>query len=151
MLQPRPITTLFPLPGLVAGLVLAVLRPATRALGRSARPRRCSGPAGRPVASPPRPIGCASRSAVQAAFTGAGMRQILPPIYAAMSTRAAVIALLAGVATASGIDETLRGMPHNVTTEMDLTLWRLAAAARGPPGTAAAPPAGRARRPVPRR
>ncbi len=37
--------------------------------------------------------------------------------------------LLAGVATESEVDETLRGMPHNVTTEMDLALWRLAAGA----------------------
>ena len=67
---------------------------------------------------------------MQGAFTGPGMLQMLSPIYAAMFTRAAAVALLAGVATESEVDETLRGMPHNVTTEMDLALWRLASAAR---------------------
>ncbi len=33
------------------------------------------------------------------------------------------------MATESEVDETLRGMPHNVTTEMDLALWELAAGA----------------------
>ena len=33
------------------------------------------------------------------------------------------------MATESEVDETLRGMPHNVTTEMDLALWQLAAGA----------------------
>jgi pyruvate,water dikinase len=45
-----------------------------------------------------------------------------------MLARVAAIALLRDVATESEVDETLRGMPHNVTTEMDLGLWRLAAA-----------------------
>ena len=44
--------------------------------------------------------------------------------------RQAAVALLAGVATESEVDETLRGVPHNVTTEMDLALWRLAVDAR---------------------
>jgi len=29
----------------------------------------------------------------------------------------------------NSIDETLRGTPHNVTTEMDLALWRLTSTA----------------------
>jgi len=117
-------------PGLVAGLVVAVLRPATareRAFRAATQVQRNSRP----------PDGLNTTTdrlrfaiAVQAAFTGAGMRQMLPPIYAAMFTRATAVALLAGVAAESEIDETLRGMPHNVTTEMDLALWRLTAAAR---------------------
>jgi rifampicin phosphotransferase len=61
-------------------------------------------------------------------MTGSLM-EMLPPIWAAMFTRLAAVALLAGVATESEVDETLRGMPYNVTTEMDLALWRLASAA----------------------
>ena len=57
------------------------------------------------------------------------MTAMLPPLYAHMFTRAAAVGLLTGVATESEVDETLRGMPYNVTTEMDLALWRLAAAA----------------------
>ena len=69
---------------------------------------------------------------------GPGVLQMLSPIYAAMFTRAAAIALLAGVATSSEIDETLRGMPHNVTTEMNLALWRLGVGRPGAPRPAAA-------------
>ena len=117
-------------PGLVAGLAGAILRPATarvRAFRAAAQVQRNS--------RPPDDLDTAAERlrfaiAVQAAFTEAGMAQMLPPIYAAMFTRAAAVALLTGVAAESEIDETLRGMPHNVTTEMDLALWRLAAAAR---------------------
>jgi rifampicin phosphotransferase len=67
--------------------------------------------------------------ALQGPFLKAGMTAMLPPLYAYMFARAAAVGLLAGVATESEVDETLRGMPHNVTTEMDLALWRLASTA----------------------
>jgi rifampicin phosphotransferase len=67
--------------------------------------------------------------AVQDPFLRLSMREMLPPLYAMMFTRLAATTLLAGVATESEVDETLRGMPHNVTTEMDLALWRLASTA----------------------
>ena len=41
--------------------------------------------------------------------------------------RQAAVAPARRVAVESEVDETLRGMPYNVTTEMDLALWRLAA------------------------
>lgn len=66
---------------------------------------------------------------LQGPFILGAMTAMLPPLYASMLARAAAVGLLAGVATESEVDETLRGMPHNVTTEMDLALWRLAAAA----------------------
>jgi pyruvate,water dikinase len=58
-----------------------------------------------------------------------GMTAMLPPLYAAMLARVAAVGLLTGVAAESEVDETLRGAPDNVTTEMDLALWRLASAA----------------------
>jgi pyruvate,water dikinase len=66
---------------------------------------------------------------LQGSFMSAGMAAMVPPLYVAMLARLAVIGLLKGVATESEVDETLRGMPNNVTTTMDLALWRLATAA----------------------
>ena len=57
------------------------------------------------------------------------MWRLLPPLYGALAARAMAGALLKGVATPGEVDQTQRGMPHNVTTEMDLELWRLASAA----------------------
>lgn len=67
--------------------------------------------------------------AAQAPFVRLGMREMLPPLYAAMVSRAVAAALLAGVAGEGEIDETQRGMPFNATTEMDLALRQLAVAA----------------------
>ncbi|GAA5118422.1 PEP/pyruvate-binding domain-containing protein [Pseudonocardia adelaidensis] len=115
-------------PGLVAGLVSALVNPA-RARERAFRAaadveRRSHTPEG---------LGTAERLRVAAAFQGSflstGMAEMLPPLYASMLARAGAIGLLRGVAAESEVDETLRGMPDNVTTEMDLALWRLAAAA----------------------
>ena len=89
--------------------------------------------------------------ALQGRFVRLGMAEMLAPIYAAMFIRQAAVALLAGVATESEVDETLRGMPHNVTTEMDLALWRLGKARGRAPRPAAAHPAVGSRRPLSRR
>ena len=43
-----------------------------------------------------------------------------------------------GSRTSAAADEVLRSLPHNVTTEMDLGLWRLAVRARRDPASAAA-------------
>ena len=48
------------------------------------------------------------------------------PIVAGMLASALPAQLLKGVATADEIHAVLRGVPHNVTIEMDLALWRLA-------------------------
>lgn len=112
-------------PGMVAGLVGALLRPghardrAFRAAARLSRPRDPSG----------------SRTAAERIRLAAELQRpflremtaMLPPLYAALLSRAAAVGLLAGVAAESEVDETLRGAPDNVTTEMDLALWRLAA------------------------
>ncbi|MDG4808901.1 PEP/pyruvate-binding domain-containing protein [Micromonospora sp. WMMD1120] len=51
---------------------------------------------------------------------------IMWPIVAGMLAAALPAALLKGVAEADEIHATLAGMPHNVTIEMDLALWRIA-------------------------
>jgi pyruvate,water dikinase len=116
-------------PGMIAGLVGAVVRP-VRARERAFRAAREVQRRSRPPQGLTDPVDRLHFAmAVQGAFLGLGMRAMLPPIYAAMFTKQAVVGLLAGVATEGEVDETLRGMPHNVTTEMDLDLWRLASGA----------------------
>ena len=62
--------------------------------------------------------------------------------------------LLKGRATGAEVQEVLRGVPRNVTTEMDLDLWRIAQRLRGQPAVAARflsePPDRLAREPLPR-
>lgn len=116
-------------PGLVAGVVDALLRPA-RARARAFR-------AAADMARSPTPTAAGSaadRVEVVAELQRPFLREMtamLPPLYAAMLARVAAVGLLAGVAAESEVDETLRGAPYNVTTEMDLALWRLAATSAG--------------------
>ncbi|MHA6621438.1 PEP/pyruvate-binding domain-containing protein [Pseudonocardia sp. DLS-67] len=115
-------------PGLVAGFVSAMANPArarTRAFRAAAEVKRGSrAPDGLRTAERLR-----FAAGLQGSFMSTGMAEMLPPLYASMLSRAAAIGLLKSIATESEVDETLRGMPHNVTTEMNLGLWRLAAAA----------------------
>jgi pyruvate,water dikinase len=116
-------------PGLIAGLVSAVVRPErarARAFAAAEEVQRRSRPAEDPATTADR---LHVAMALQGPFLKSSMRTMLPPLYASMLAKAAAVGLLAGVATASEVDETLRGMPHNVTTEMDLALWRLASTA----------------------
>jgi rifampicin phosphotransferase len=118
-------------PGLITGLVSAIARPERarrRAFRAAADVRRLS--------RTPESLGTTTErvrhaAVLQGSFLSRGMSEMLPPLYASMLARAGAVALLEGVATESEVDETLRGMPHNVTTEMDLALWRLATAADG--------------------
>jgi len=55
------------------------------------------------------------------------MFRALNPLWAAMGCQGLAGALLRGLATESEISGVVRGAPHNVTTEMDLQLWRIAA------------------------
>ncbi len=117
-------------PGMLVGLLGAIINPAharKRALRATATVRRDAQPP--PV--PPRTVEERLRFAMdlQGTFLRVGMRDMLAPIYAGLLARQAAIMLLAGVAAESEIDETLRGVPHNVTTGMDLALWTVAAAA----------------------
>jgi pyruvate,water dikinase len=116
-------------PGIIAGTVSAVVRPA------KARERAIRATAElKDLCRPPEGLTTAVERVrfamqLQKPFVRGVMMAMLPPLYGAMVSRLAAVALLAGVATESEVDETLRGMPHNVTTEMDLALRRLASAA----------------------
>ncbi|QVQ52461.1 pyruvate, water dikinase [Spiractinospora alimapuensis] len=57
------------------------------------------------------------------------MRPMTGPLVASLLSQRAPRGLLRGLASDDEIDATLRGMPHNVTTTMDLELWRIAAGA----------------------
>ncbi|MBM7086333.1 PEP/pyruvate-binding domain-containing protein [Micromonospora humidisoli] len=61
---------------------------------------------------------------------GGAADDITWPIVAGMLASALPTHLLKGVATEDEIHAVLRGVPHNVTIEMDLALWALASAAR---------------------
>jgi pyruvate,water dikinase len=62
---------------------------------------------------------------------GGGADDLTWPIVAGMLASAVPGSLLKGVATADEIHAVLRGVPHNITIEMDLALWDLAEAAAG--------------------
>lgn len=57
------------------------------------------------------------------------LTRMLSPLYAAYAAKGIASRLLEGITQPGEVDETLRGMPHNVTTQMDLELWQLARAA----------------------
>jgi rifampicin phosphotransferase len=59
----------------------------------------------------------------------APMMSLLPPLWASILARPIAAGLLKGVAAPGEIDATQRGMPYNVTTEMDLKLWSIASKA----------------------
>ena len=54
------------------------------------------------------------------------LMSLLPPLWASILAREVGAGLLKGVAGPGEIDATQRGMPYNVTTEMDLKLWSIA-------------------------
>ncbi|UJW30402.1 pyruvate, water dikinase [Saccharothrix sp. AJ9571] len=59
-----------------------------------------------------------------------GMLGLMGPLMAGIMVGAAPAALLGDLVSAEELDVVLGGMPHNVTTEMDLELWDLAVKAR---------------------
>ncbi|WP_340687878.1 PEP/pyruvate-binding domain-containing protein [Amycolatopsis coloradensis] len=59
-----------------------------------------------------------------------GMLGLMGPLMAGILLGAAPSGLLKGIASNEELDIVLGGMPHNVTTEMDLLLWNLAVNAR---------------------
>ncbi|MEV4198883.1 PEP/pyruvate-binding domain-containing protein [Micromonospora globbae] len=67
---------------------------------------------------------------VRAQDPSAGPDDIVWPIVAGMLAAALPGPLLAGVADRDEINTVLGGMPHNVTIEMDLALWRVTERAR---------------------
>ncbi|MDI3331894.1 MAG: PEP/pyruvate-binding domain-containing protein [Micrococcus sp.] len=62
-------------------------------------------------------------------MTGPMMRS-LPPLWAALIAQGVAGWLLRGILQPGELNATLRGMPYNVTTQMDLRLWSVADSAR---------------------
>ncbi|RSM74296.1 pyruvate, water dikinase [Actinoplanes sp. ATCC 53533] len=110
----------------VTGIVRSLARPeAARArVGRAVDRMRLA------AAPPVDPRTAADRMRfLRAPGTAAGADDITWPIVAGMLAAALPQQLLKGIATADEIHAVLAGMPHNVTIEMDLALWRLASGA----------------------
>ncbi|WP_400160138.1 PEP/pyruvate-binding domain-containing protein [Arthrobacter sp. BPSS-3] len=65
--------------------------------------------------------------------TGGLLKATLPGFSAGYLMLAVARRLLRGIAPPRELEAVLRGLPHNVTTEMDLELWRLAVTLRDDP------------------
>jgi rifampicin phosphotransferase len=114
-------------PGLIVGAVRSLTNP-TAARRRAFRERD------RVAATPPpQPATLTDRieaaAVAQNVVLSGPMMRMLPPLYAGLLSSRIAAALLGPVAGPGGVDATQRGMPYNVTTEMDLDLWRVAVAA----------------------
>ena len=110
----------------VTGIVRSLARPeAARArVGRAVdRMRLDAAPAGEPRTAADR------LRFLRAPGAAGGADDITWPIVAGMLAAALPQQLLKGTATAAEVHAVLAGMPHNVTIEMDLALWRLASGA----------------------
>ncbi|MEV6821959.1 PEP-utilizing enzyme [Nocardiopsis dassonvillei] len=122
---------------LAVGAADALLRPErarVRAYRAAARSRAVSAPPAR-ISDP----AVAGRAAERMRFVRGVLEHVgreallpsLPPTFAALASRSLPALLLRGVVEANEVDAALRGAPHNVTTDMDLELWRLADGAGG--------------------
>ncbi|MEU3018416.1 PEP/pyruvate-binding domain-containing protein [Nocardiopsis sp. NPDC007018] len=118
------------LPSAVFGVGHALARPrAARARAQAAVARL------RALRGPGAGAGSASRldwvtGRALDAMLGRDLTRVIGPVFAGIVTGTAPAALLRGVATREETDTVLGGLPHNVTTEMDLALWRIAERAR---------------------
>ncbi|GAB3445042.1 phosphoenolpyruvate synthase [Streptomonospora sediminis] len=116
-------------PGALAGMADVLARPAqarAKVWEGIAELRRYQGP------GPSAPAAERLRRVVSEGFGpvfGAPMAKVLMPTMAGVALPYLVPALLKGIATEEETAALLGGMPHNVTTEMDLHLWRLASGA----------------------
>ncbi len=121
---------------LLLAVVPASLLGALRALARPAAARERAFRELERVRRQPRnePADPASRirsaSGLQDATMTGPMMRSLPPLWAALLAQGVAGRLLRGVLQPGELNATLRGMPHNVTTRMDLELWSVAEAGR---------------------
>ncbi|WP_344679600.1 PEP/pyruvate-binding domain-containing protein [Saccharopolyspora taberi] len=115
-------------PGSVAGLVWALARPSRAGekmfVLAAESERLAATPAG--VTSAAERLRWSAE--LQSPVMSGAMLKALPALWAGMLASRAPTVLLKGIATDGEIASVLSGMPHNVTTEMDLALWRLASA-----------------------
>ncbi len=118
------------LPALALGTGYALARPeAARARAHTAvaRMRTLRGPGARASAS--QRVDWVTGEAFEA-MLGPDLLEVIGPVFAGIVTGTAPAALLDGIATKEETDTVLGGLAHNVTTEMDLALWRIAERAR---------------------
>ena len=119
------------LPQLVAGFARALRDPA----GARERAFRCTERIRRRSVAPDG-LDTAGRlrfaEQVQREFLGPdAMADLMGPLFSGLLAAQVPRALLRGLATDDEFETVLGGLPHNVTTEMDLELWRLADALEG--------------------
>lgn len=118
-------------PGATVGIVGALVRPDPAREGAFAMIEQVKRTA-RPPAhlQSTRPGLAAERLLFARGVQGPVLRDLtgrsLGAISAAMLARQVPAGLLAGIATEDEVEMVMRGMPHNVTTEMNLKLWHLA-------------------------
>ncbi|WP_327580447.1 PEP-utilizing enzyme [Nonomuraea sp. NBC_00507] len=118
-------------PRAIAGIVRSLARPDTaraRAYRAVAEIRRQITPPAEPATSAERLRWVIEDS--HKPVMGRGMMRLVWPLIAGMIAGTAPSGLLDGVAADDELDVVLGGMPYNVTTEMDLALWRIAVHAR---------------------
>ncbi|WP_101790456.1 PEP/pyruvate-binding domain-containing protein [Nonomuraea indica] len=118
-------------PAAVAGLARSLARPATaraRAYRAVAEIRRRTAPPST-SATPAERLRWVIEDSHRAVMSP-DMMGLVWPLTAGILAGAAPSWLLDGVASEEELDVVLGGMPHNVTTEMDLALWRIAVNAR---------------------
>ncbi|GLZ15916.1 phosphoenolpyruvate synthase [Actinomadura sp. NBRC 104425] len=119
------------LPSLIAGTTRTLARPdavRARAFGTAERIRRSVRPPAEPATAAERLHFVMQAHALFLNRTT--VRELIWPVYAGVIAADLPVLLLRGVAPEGEVRTVLHGMPHNVTTEMDLELWRLAAGAR---------------------
>ncbi|WP_236808713.1 PEP/pyruvate-binding domain-containing protein [Amycolatopsis albispora] len=119
-------------PSLLGGLVSSLARPdaaRARAYRAVAEIRHRTTPPPEPATALTRLTWVAEES--HGVVMGNGMLGLLGPLTAGIVSGTAPSALLDGIASPEELDVVLGGMPFNVTTEMDLALWRLAVNAAG--------------------
>ncbi|GAB2751582.1 phosphoenolpyruvate synthase [Salinifilum aidingensis] len=122
------------LPGALAGIGLSLARPAAgraKALRAAESLRHLKGPGDGATAR--ERLDWVTGSAFDTMLSKA-LVEVIGPVFAGILTGTAPESLLRGIASKQETDIVLGGMPHNVTTEMDLALWRIAERAR-PHGT----------------
>lgn len=118
-------------PGLMAGGLAALLRPA-RARRIAFRTRFDAQAANDRATTDATTAGAriAAAAGAQDEVLLGPMMRLLPPLYAGLSSSRIAAGLLGPVAGPGDVDATQRGMPYNVTTQMDLQLWQVAQNAR---------------------
>ncbi|NUR87250.1 MAG: pyruvate, water dikinase, partial [Nonomuraea sp.] len=117
-------------PAIVAGLVSSLIWPRAargRAFGLIGLARRASKPPAGELTTQQR---LRFAEDLQRSLFARDLNRAMGPLFAGMLARQVPVALLKGVASRDEVESTTRGLPYNVTTDMDLRLWQVAVRAR---------------------